>query len=203
MGEKPKDRTSRKEKLNRATRKVDIGSENLYNRDTGEITQVPKIVVESGDVNFEKIWLWHLCDAYQLIGNKSVDVLNHLIETRNSENIVLGSQRKLADMCGVSIATFSRVMSVLKEHKIVTMPQQGVYRLSPEMIWKGGHQGRMQVLIEYKNEIAKQPPVTREQERKRLERELKDVVSQLDELKQKMLILSQAEESPVETAAAE
>lgn len=201
MGTEPKDRKSRSEKINRASRKVDIGSENLYNRETGEITQIPKIVVESGDVNFEKIWLWHLCDAYQLIGNKSVDVLNHLIETRNSENVVLGSQRKLAEMCGVSIATFSRVMSVLKENKIVTMPQQGVYRLSPEMIWKGGHHGRMQVLIEYKNEIAKQAPTTKEQERKRLEKELLGAVGKLDEIKQKMLILSQSGSEDEEAAA--
>jgi len=201
VGTEPKDRKSRSEKINRASRKVDIGSENLYNRETGEITQIPKIVVESGDVNFEKIWLWHLCDAYQLIGNKSVDVLNHLIETRNSENVVLGSQRKLAEMCGVSIATFSRVMSVLKENKIVTMPQQGVYRLSPEMIWKGGHHGRMQVLIEYKNEIAKQAPTTKEQERKRLEKELLGAVGKLDEIKQKMLILSQSGSEDEEAAA--
>lgn len=196
------DRPTRKPRKTSSTRKVEVGRETLLDQQTGELVDIPAIVIRGGDVNFDKIWVWHLCDAYKLVGNKAIDVINYMIEVRNRDNLIIGSQRKLAEDIGVSVPTLARVIKILKKHKIVTMPQQGVYRLSPDMIWKGDHQKRMQVLFDYKNEAKEEVPLSKEQECERLRKKHRSASEELKNL-EKQINLLEEEERLLEDAAAE
>jgi hypothetical protein len=48
--------------------------------------------------------------------------------------------------------TVNTVIQELKEANIISMSQQGVYRVNPDLIFKGGHKKRMNVLFQYKKE---------------------------------------------------
>ena len=193
-----------KKKPTHSTRLVEIGEEEWMNTETGEIETMPKLGIVQGDINFEKTWIWHLCDAYGLIGNKSIKVLNYLFENRNQENLIIATQRLLADKLELSLSTVTRSLKVLKKKDIISMPQQGVYRINPNVMWKGNHNTRMRVLYEYRDEkkAEKQEPPTKEQRKKWLTNQVNTYKQQMDKLLREIENLD-SEELPVNAAAAE
>jgi DNA-binding Lrp family transcriptional regulator len=174
-------------------RRVQVGVETYMNTGTGELIDLPKFKIEGGDINFEKAWIWHLCDAYELVGNKSVEILNFLVEHRDNNNLVLISQRALADEVGVSTTTVSKIMKKLKSHDIISMPQQSVYRINPEMMWKGTHKARMQVLYEYKNEKAHEVTPTDEERLQALARRSELLMNEIAKIQKEMQELTNEE----------
>lgn len=148
----------RKSKKSHSVRTVQVGTETFMNTQTGELVDMPRLLIKGGDINFEKVWIWHLCEAYELIGNKAVEVLNYLVEHRDQNNLVISTQRKIADDIGIGVATVTRVLTKLKGSNLISMPQQGVYRINPDMMWRGDHRARLQVLYEYRSEKAQELP---------------------------------------------
>jgi len=169
MVKNPKPRKSRK---TRSTRKVQVGYETYMNTETGELVEMPKFVIKGGDINFEKVWIWHLCEAYELVGNKAIYVLNYFFQNRDQNNLVIGSQRKIADALGVSPTTVASITAKLKANNILSMPQQGVYRINPEVMWKGSHHSRMQILYEYRSEKSAEGPLSLEEQKVEIVNEL-------------------------------
>lgn len=187
-------------KKSASTRRVQVGYETFMNTETGELVEMPKFVIQGGDVNFEKVWVWHLCDAYELVGNKAVLVLNYLFENRNDDNMVIASQRKIADSSKVSLTTVAKIITKLKNNDILSMPQQGVYRINPEVMWKGSHNARMQVLYEYKNEKKSEEPRTRNQKMQSLKNRSDLLMREVAKIQREMqdLIASEIEEAAAE-----
>lgn len=134
----------RKVKINQAQQLMDLS--------TGEILDTSNFVIEDCDFNFEKAWILHLADIFNLIGNKSIQILSYFFENKNGDNLVFCTQRGIAKSLDVSQMTVNTVIQELKEANIISMPQQGVYRVNPDLIFKGGHKKRMNVLFQYKKE---------------------------------------------------
>ena len=70
--------------------------EQRINPATGKIHDVQVISCEDRDFNFNKIWLGHIVQALDLIGNQKIKVLNYLLENKNKENIVIGTLDQVA-----------------------------------------------------------------------------------------------------------
>lgn len=181
-----------------STRRVQIGYETYMNTDTGELLEMPKFAIQGGDINFEKVWIWHLCEAYELIGNKAILVLNYLFEHRDQNNLVMATQRKMAETLNVSPTTVANIIVKLKTNNILSMPQQGVYRINPEVMWKGSHRQRMQILYEYRSEKSSEEPRSTEDMKAKLVRELGILGKRLNELQLK---LEELEKSETDAAA--
>ena len=151
QGKKMADKTTTKKKPTRTTKKkqVVIGKQEYMHPITGVIEQFNVIRTEDCDFNFEKVWLNHLCDALDIIGNKKVTVMNWMLKNRNNENQILGTQRDIAKRTKVSTPIVNETLKMLIGIKAIKKVQNGIYQLNPEIMFKGHHGKRMNILLQY------------------------------------------------------
>lgn len=129
-----------------------IGTENYIKQDTGEIKEMEVINVEERDFNFHKVWLSHIINSIDLIGNQKTKLAFWIIENLNKENQLIMTQRKIAEKTGMSIQTVSLTIKALIESNFLVKINSGAYRVNPNVLFKGGKTDRLNVLIEYSNE---------------------------------------------------
>lgn len=129
-----------------------IGTENYIKQDTVEIKEMQVINVEERDFNFHKVWLSHIINSIDLIGNQKTKLAFWIIENLNKENQLIMTQRKIAEKTGMSIQTVSLTIKALIESNFLVKINSGAYRVNPNVLFKGGKTDRLNVLIEYSNE---------------------------------------------------
>ncbi len=129
-----------------------IGTENYIKQDTGEIKEMQVINVEERDFNFHKVWLGHIINSIDLIGNQKTKLAFWIIENLNKENQLIMTQRKIAEKTGMSMQTVSLTIKALIESNFLVKINSGAYRVNPNVLFKGGKTDRLNVLIEYSNE---------------------------------------------------
>ncbi|RYF50866.1 MAG: hypothetical protein EOO38_04640 [Cytophagaceae bacterium] len=131
------------------------GGRVLRDEVTGELiqTQVIERVVGEGDAGFHKIWLGHILELVEEVGNAKMVVLMWLLKNADGQNQIQASMRDIASATGVGVATVQRLMSALTSADIVTRAgRYGLWRLNPEVVFAGSGQKRMNVLIRYRHE---------------------------------------------------
>lgn len=138
---KRKGATSKVQKIVEEKRYIDV--------ETGEEIVVPVLTMKEGDANFQKIFLGHILEAINSIGNQKVKVLMWMIQVRDTENRIFATQRSIAEETGCAKQTVTTLLASLTKHGIIKQLSPGVYQLSPDAIWKGGHGKRMRVLLDY------------------------------------------------------
>jgi predicted transcriptional regulator len=126
-----------------------IGMETYIDQKTGELKDMQVISIEDRDANFHKLWLYHLAEALDMIGNQKTKVMYHIMENLNSENLYIGTQRKIAERLDLSMNTVIITIKKLHEAGLIKTVQNGVYQVNPEVLFKGGKDKRLSVLIEY------------------------------------------------------
>ena len=126
-----------------------VGKETYLNQVTGEVVEMDVIESQGGDFNFNKIWFSHILQALDCLGSKKINVVTWFLENKDNKNRIIGTQRKIAESCNVSLQTVTKVIKILTEADVIRMEQQGVYMLSPNVVFKGSNQQRMNVLIKY------------------------------------------------------
>jgi len=144
-----------------------IGRQELVNKNTGEVIECDIVEFEDRDANFEKIWLGHVLSAIEEIGTAKIKVLSYLIQHKNNaDNTVIATQESIADKCGVSRQTVHTTLRALEKHEIIRKHKdvKGVYMLNPNVIFKGTHGKRMNILLTYREQYQHELPLTIEQE---------------------------------------
>ena len=136
-----KNKTEKKSKV--------IGTQNYINQTTGEIVEMNVVETTSTDFNFEKIWLGHIMQALDCLGSQRIKVVTWLLENKDNDNRVIARQTDIAEGANVSKQTVTDVISTLIANDIMKMVHRGVYILNPNVIFKGNHGKRMDVLIRY------------------------------------------------------
>lgn len=138
---KPKKTTSKKI--------TKIGTAEYINQATGEVEQFNVIEEHDQDFNFEKIWLGHLLQSLDVLGNAKIKVLNYLLANRNSENQIIATQRVLSQKVGVSLPVVNETIKKLVDSNAISKVSSGVLMLNPEIVFRGKHKKRMSVLLKY------------------------------------------------------
>jgi hypothetical protein len=133
-----------------------VGRENYINQNTGEIKEMQIINIEERDANFHKIWLGHILSSIDLIGNAKTKLAFWILDNMDSQNQLIGTHRKIAEKVGMSTKTVTETLKILIDADFLQKIQNGVYRINPNILWKGGKHDRMNVLIEYKNNSDKE-----------------------------------------------
>lgn len=126
-----------------------VGRENYINQNTGEIKEMQIINIEERDANFHKIWLGHILSSIDLIGNAKTKLAFWILDNMDSQNQLIGTHRKIAEKTGMSTKTVTETIKILIDADFLQKVQNGVYRINPEVIWKGGKNDRLNVLIQY------------------------------------------------------
>lgn len=143
MDEKKKRTTTRKVKV--------VGTQEYINKTTGEVEQMQVISMEDRDFDFHKVWLKSILYTFDLIGNKKIKCAMWIINHLDSENKLLYSIRSIARESGISVSTVQETIKALQESDFLQqIPTcRGAYRVNPNILFKGGHLKRMNVLLEY------------------------------------------------------
>lgn len=128
-----------------------IGTESYINQNTGEINEMQVIDIEERDANFHKLWLTHILTSIDLIGNQKTKLAFWILDNLNSENQLIMTQRKIAEKSGISYPTVARTLKSLIDSNFLKIQQSGVYQVNPEVLFKGGKNARMNVLLKYHN----------------------------------------------------
>lgn len=122
----------------------------LYDPETGEVVLVDNIVKTSA--NMKSFWKCYLMDFLAVLGiidNKQLEVFIHVAEnTKPSDNIFIGTYRKIAENTNTSVSTVQRIMKKLQENNFVRKIQNGVWFINPNILMKGSDTKR-QILLSY------------------------------------------------------
>ena len=139
-------------KMNTTRNKVKvIGTETYIKRDTGELKEMQVIDIEERDANFHKLWLGHILQSIDLIGNQKTKLAFWILGQLDSENKLVMTQRQIAERSGVSYQTVSKTMAALIDSNFLQKMHSGAYRVNPDVLFKGGKNARMNVLIQYRD----------------------------------------------------
>ena len=134
------------------TKKVKvIGKEEYVNASTGEVQTMNVISIEERDFNFHKLWLQNILNSIELIGNQKTKLAFWIIENISRDNLLVATYDVIVKRTGVSKDTVKKTMKILLDSDFLEKVQPGVYRVNPNVIFKGTRQNRMNVLIQYKD----------------------------------------------------
>lgn len=128
------------------------GVDRWQNQQTGEIIETQTLVkeVKEVDIGFHKLWIGHILETIEEVGNAKVQVLFWLVKKADGGNIIRATLDDIAAQTGVSRRTVARLMAALRKADVVRLEYGGRWALNPAVIFKGGHEKRMNVLIRYK-----------------------------------------------------
>lgn len=132
------------------TKKVKvIGTRKYINQDSGEIEDFQVVNIEERDFNFHKIWLNHIINSLDLIGNQKTRLAFWIVDNLDKENKLTMTYRQISEKSGISYQTVSRTMKSLIESNFLQQINQGAYRINPNIIFKGTRSGRLNILYQY------------------------------------------------------
>jgi DNA-binding transcriptional regulator YhcF (GntR family) len=127
-----------------------VGTETYMNRTTGEIEEFNVIRIEDTDFNFDKFWVSQLLTAIDEFGNQKIKLLMYLIENRErSNNAIIKTTRELEAETGISRNTILQTLKILEKHGIIKR-KTGVIFISPEVVFRGSHNNRRRILLDYR-----------------------------------------------------
>lgn len=126
-----------------------IGTESYINQATGEINEMQVIDIEERDANFHKLWLGHILNSIDLIGNQKTKLAFWILDNLNSENQLIMTQREISEKTGIARGTITSTIKALIDSNFLKMQQVGVYQVNPDVLFKGGKNARMNVLLKY------------------------------------------------------
>ncbi|KRE00625.1 replication/maintenance protein RepL [Priestia megaterium] len=127
------------------------GTQKYINQDTGEIVEMNVTEIEERDANFHKVWLGHVIQSLDLIGNKKINILTFIMSNLNKENQFLYTYSMIEAETGISRKTIADTMTALQESDFLKKVKNGHYEVNPDQIFKGGKNSRMDILLRYKN----------------------------------------------------
>lgn len=102
-------------------------------------------------------WKLYLSDFLPLLGlvmdSQQLNVLLYVLEnTKQSDNLFIGTFKKISEETKISLSTVYRIMKKLQntEYKgapMIKMVQSGVYMISPDLLVKGNDKKKKSLMI--------------------------------------------------------
>lgn len=140
----------------------DILDEAIFiDKKTGKERTMKVVKMKLKDINFQKIWVSHFLEAVEAVGNQKVKVMMWLINNRNSENLVIATQQQIAKETECVRQTVASTLQALVDAEALIVKANGVYQISPSLIFKGGSDKRASILLEYESDAVSEKSAKR------------------------------------------
>lgn len=138
-----------------------LGSDRWVNQQTGEIIETQTLTkeVKEVDIGFHKLWIGHILETIEEVGNAKVQVLFWLLKQADGQNMVRATLDDIAGKTGISRRTVASLMAALRKADVVRLEYGGRWLLNPAVVFKGGHNRRMNVLIRYNSMEQSELPI--------------------------------------------
>lgn len=127
-----------------------VGYRDIIDAETGEHSQVGLIEVEDRDFNFHKVWIKSLLLSLDELGNQKIHFAMWLVSNLDHYNRLVCTQEVMAKSSGVSLTTVKDTLPLLIKSNFLIKEQNGVYRVNPNIVFKGTHKNREGILIRYR-----------------------------------------------------
>ena len=101
-----------------------VGPDVWINQRTGEIVEAQTLTKEvrgDVDVGFHKLWIGHILETIDEVGNAKVKVLFWLMRNMDANNMVKATVRQIAERSQVGEATVKRLMAALRKADVVRL----------------------------------------------------------------------------------
>lgn len=162
-----------------------LGTQEYINASTGELVAMQVTSVEERDFNFSKVWMRSFLTTLDLVGNAKTKVAYWIIDHIDRMNQLTYTYRQMSEETGMSLDTVTATMKALLEADFLRRKNQGCYIVNPNVIYKGTHNARLNVLTQY-GDLEREkstPPTPEEQLQNLLEtiKRLTDKATQLQE----------------------
>lgn len=122
----------------------------LVDQETGELITVDQITKRVyGSKNFWKCYLMDFLTVLGIIDSKQLDIFIYIVENTNqSNNIFIGTYKKIAKDCEASSATIAKIMKKLQDANFIKKLQNGAWLVNPNILMRGNDNKR-QILLSY------------------------------------------------------
>lgn len=126
----------------------------LLDTQTGELIHVDQITKRTyGTKNFWKCYLMDFLTVLGIIDSKQLDIFIYIVENTNqSNNIFIGTYKKISKDTGCSSTTIARIMKKLQENNFIKKVQNGAWLVNPNILMKGNDTKRQILLSYYESE---------------------------------------------------
>lgn len=126
----------------------------LLDPETGELIRVDQISkLVYGTESFWKVYLMDFLSVLGIFDNKQVDIFIYIVENTNqSNNLFIGTYKKIADDVGCSSATIAKIMKKLQSNNFIKKVQNGVWFVNPDILMRGNDRKRQILLSYYESE---------------------------------------------------
>lgn len=161
-----------------------IGTQEYINKDTGEIVEATVTSVEERDFNFTKVWMRNFIATLDIVGNQKTKLCFWIVDHVDKNNRLIGTYRSIAQDSGISLDTVSKTMKILLDADFLRREQNGVHIINPDIIFKGQHAARMNIMNEYSS--AERVEMTDEEKLNNLLESISVLQKKADVLQQKM-----------------
>lgn len=145
-----KDQESYLPDINNVETEISQQKKKYVDAESGEIIYVDGIDKRmNGQKNFWKVYLMDYLTILGIIDSKQLDIFIYIAEnTSPSNNLFIGTYKKIAEDVGASSATISKIMKKLQKNNFIKRVQNGVWFVNPNITMKGGERKR-QILLSY------------------------------------------------------
>lgn len=126
-----------------------VGTEHFINAETGELQEMQVTSIEDRDFNFSKVWMRNFIATLDIVGNQKTKLCFWIIDNVDKNNVLIGTYRTIADKSGISLDTVRITMKILLDADFMRKEQNGVYIINPDIVFKGKHNARMNILNQY------------------------------------------------------
>lgn len=127
---------------------------NLTNDETGEKLVVNQQISKWAYGGAKTFWKCYLMDFLTILGildSKQVDVFIYIVQNTNqSNNMFVGTYRRIEEATGVSHTTIAKIMKKLQKHEFIEKIQNGVWLVNPNILMKGNDTKQRMILLSYR-----------------------------------------------------
>ena len=111
----------------------------VTDRVTGEELNVDIFIEKASKAGWQKAYAKTVSEYIKCGDGKSVDLLAYIIEHKEYNNLLNGTQRELAKKAGVSLDVVTRTMRGLQKKKLIKLVRAGCYMVSPNIMRNGNN----------------------------------------------------------------
>lgn len=174
--------------MNTTTKKIKvIGTQDYINPNTGEYISMQVTRVEDRDFNFSKVWMHSFLSTLDIVGNQKTKVAFWVIENVNRENMLPYTYRQISEATKISLETVRKTMTILLEADFLRRINQGCYIVNPNVIYKGTHNARLNILTQYNDLNAEKPtPPTPEERLRNITLAIKRLMDEASKLEEEI-----------------
>ena len=126
-----------------------VGTHEFIDAETGELKTMQVSDIEERDFNFHKVWMRNFISTLDIVGNQKTRLCFWIIDNLNKENQLVYTYRQIAEKTNISLETVRITMGILLDANFLRRQNQGCYIVNPDIVFKGGKDGRMNILNQF------------------------------------------------------